>query len=253
MGEDAGDHARIGDGRHQAQAPAAVRARQHVEGKGAPQAVGADHVAGGARGDRQRSGDRAGSGSGGTVQRNPIWHDDITLFEDTEAKSQESGVPACTLGNAYQDAGRTAAARAAFERALQRRCSPRVRQTAYANLGTLASNGGDLDAAQRFYETAVQANPNSADTLFNLGNVIMYKGKKSPSAAQTALPYFARALGLNPYDPDIEAAVAEGLAILGQPDPAAQHARRAIELGARGQALNIAQSVLRKAGAGGSS
>jgi len=37
VGGDAGDHAGLGDGRHQAQAPAAVRTRQHVEGKGAPQ------------------------------------------------------------------------------------------------------------------------------------------------------------------------------------------------------------------------
>ena len=179
-----------------------------------------------------------------TVQRNRVWHDDIALFEDTEAKSRESGAPACTLGNAYLEAGRVADAKAAFERALQRRCSPRVRQTAYSNLGKLAKNTGDLDGAQRLYESALQANPDAPDTLFNLGNLLLYKGRLSPAAAQAALPYFARAQTLNPYDADVEAAVAQCLSILGQSGLAAQHAQRAIELGARGPALAIARRIV---------
>ena len=40
VGKDAGDGARIGDGRHQAQAPATVRARQDVEAEAAAQELG---------------------------------------------------------------------------------------------------------------------------------------------------------------------------------------------------------------------
>ena len=46
MYEDAADHARIGDGRHRAQPPAAVRAGQHVEAEGPAQQLGPGHVAG---------------------------------------------------------------------------------------------------------------------------------------------------------------------------------------------------------------
>jgi type I restriction enzyme R subunit len=44
--EDAGDHARIGDGRHQAQPPAAVRTRQDVEAEGPAQELGPGDVLG---------------------------------------------------------------------------------------------------------------------------------------------------------------------------------------------------------------
>jgi hypothetical protein len=45
VGEDAGDPAWRGDGRHQAQAPATVRTRQHVEAEGPAQQLGPGDVA----------------------------------------------------------------------------------------------------------------------------------------------------------------------------------------------------------------
>ena len=107
-----------------------------------------------------------------TVRRNPVWHDDVALWADTEAKSRLSGMAARGLGTAYQQAGRFAEARAAFERALQRRNTQRGLQTIYNNLGTLAMFDHDYAAAQRYYEAAMAANP-SADTVFNLGLAVL--------------------------------------------------------------------------------
>jgi tetratricopeptide (TPR) repeat protein len=92
-----------------------------------------------------------------TVRRNPVWHDDIALWEDTEQNSQVSGMAARSAGTAYQQAGRPADARAAFERALQRRNTQRGLQTIYNNLGTLAMFDRDYAAAQRYYEAAMAA------------------------------------------------------------------------------------------------
>ena len=63
------------------------------------------------------------------------------------------------LGTAYQQAGRAADARAAFERALTRRNTPRGLQTIYNNLGTLAMYDADYGAARRSYEQALAAAP----------------------------------------------------------------------------------------------
>jgi Tfp pilus assembly protein PilF len=186
----------------------------------------------------------------GTVRRNPVWHDDIALWQDTEQKSQVSGMAARGLGTAYQQAGRIAEARAAFERALQRRNTPRGLQTIHNNLGTMAMYDRDYAAAQRYYQAALAQDPNSADALFNLGLAVLQGGGATREAAQAALSLYQRALAVNPHDPDIEAALAQAFDILGQPTAATQHARRALDLGAQGQTADSLRALLQRAGSG---
>lgn len=162
-----------------------------------------------------------------TAARNRVWHDDIALWEDTEAKSQVSGMAARNLGAAYQKAGRAADARAAFARALGRRNDARGLQTIHNNLGTLAMMDGDYPAAQRAYEQALAAAPDQPDTLFNLGLAVLHGGGASPDAARRALPYLERARAANPHDADIEAGLGQALLILGETSRACEHLRRA--------------------------
>ena len=115
-----------------------------------------------------------------------MWHDDIALWEDTEPKSQASGMAARNLGTAYQQAGRAAEARAAFARALERRNDARGLQTIHNNLGTLAMMDGDFPTAQRAYEQALIAAPDAPDTLFNLGLALLHGGGSTPEAARAA-------------------------------------------------------------------
>jgi tetratricopeptide (TPR) repeat protein len=185
----------------------------------------------------------------GTVRRNPVWHDDIALWTDTEPKSRVSGMAARGLGTAYQQTGRAADARAAFERALGRRNSPRGLQVIHNNLGTLAMYDGDYAAARRHYEAALAANPNGADTLFNLGLAVLQGGGRSPESARAALPYYQRAQRLDPHDPDVEAALAQAYSILGDGAAAAQHASRALALGAQGPTAESLRATLRNTGA----
>ena len=182
----------------------------------------------------------------GTVRRNPVWHDDVALWTDTEQKSRVSGMAARGLGTAYQQSGRIAESRAAFERALQRRNTPRGLQTIYNNLGTMAMYDRDYTAAQRYYQAALAQDPNSGDALFNLGLAVLQGGGATREAAQAALPHYQRALAVNPHDADIEAALAQAFDILGQPAAAAQHARRALELGAQGQTADGLRALLRR-------
>ncbi|MFN8642562.1 MAG: tetratricopeptide repeat protein [Candidatus Binatia bacterium] len=120
--------------------------------------------------------------AGATAQRCRVWRDDVALWEDTEAKSQQSGMAARNLGTAYQQAGRAADARAAFARALKRRNDARGLQTIHNNLGTLALMDGDFAAARRAYEEALAAAPDAPDTLFNLALAILHGGGSTPEA-----------------------------------------------------------------------
>ena len=101
----------------------------------------------------------------------------------------------------------------------------------FNNLGTLAMGDHDYAAAQRYYEEALRANPQGADTLFNLGLAILYRGERSPDAARKALDYFLRARELSRLDGDIEAALGQAYVIIGDERRAVGHFRHALELG----------------------
>ncbi|MEO8603015.1 MAG: tetratricopeptide repeat protein [bacterium] len=187
---------------------------------------------------------------GATVARNPVWHDDLALWSDTEAKSQVSGMAARNLGTAYQQIGRPDEARAAFARALARRNDARGLQTIHNNLGTMAMMDGDFAAAQRSYEQALAGAPDASDTLFNLGLAILQGGGATPDAARRALPSLERAGVLNPHDADIETGLGQAYLILGERDRAIEHLRRALELNPSAHTAQGARTLLQQAGAG---
>jgi tetratricopeptide (TPR) repeat protein len=183
-----------------------------------------------------------------TVRRNPVWHDDLALWTDTETKSQTSGMAARNLGTAYQTLGRAAEARAAFARALTRRNDARGLQTIHNNLGSLAMLDGDFDGARRAYEQALSQAPNASDTIFNLGLAILQGGGATPAAARQALPYFERAAQINPHDADIQAGLGQVRLILGERDRALTHLHRALELNPSPHTLEGVRTLMRQAG-----
>jgi tetratricopeptide (TPR) repeat protein len=170
-------------------------------------------------------------GAFATVRRNRVWRDDLALWEDTALKSQRSGMAFRSLATAYQRAGRHAEARHYFERALDRRNDAKGLQIIYNNLGTLAMQGQNFEAAVRRYREALQANPNAPDSLFNLGLAIFHAGGRSESAARQALEYYRQAEQLSPHDPDVQAALGQALFLVGDEQEAREHMQRALDLG----------------------
>ncbi len=166
----------------------------------------------------------------GTVRRNRVWRDDVSLWEDTARKSLVSGMPLRSLATAYQQRGRVDEARQYFERALGRRNSPVGLQAIYSNLGTLAMQAQDFATAERNYRQALDMNPNAPDMLFNLGLAILQGQGATPAAAENAMGFFLRAQSLSPHDGDIQAALGQTYAIRGDRPRAIQHLRRAVEL-----------------------
>jgi tetratricopeptide (TPR) repeat protein len=179
-----------------------------------------------------------------TVARNPVWHDDVALWEDTVQKASVSGMAWRSLGTAYQQRGRADEAGSAFERALTLRNSPRGLQVIHNNLGTLAMTRGEYAAALRSYEQALQANPNAADTLYNVGLARFFAGGQTATAAAAAIPLYRRAQALSPHDPDIDAALGQAYAAAGDRPRAIQSLEAALRKGVQPQTATGVRSML---------
>ena len=179
-----------------------------------------------------------------TVARNPVWHDDVALWEDTVQKTAVSGMAWRSLGTAYQQRGRSAEARNALERALRFANSPRGLQVVHNNLGTLAMQDGDYPAALHSYEQALAANPNAADTLFNVGLARFFAGGQTAAAAGEAIQFYQRAQALSPHDPDIDAALGQAYAAAGDRAQAIQFLEQSLRKGVRPETAAGARVML---------
>ncbi len=148
-----------------------------------------------------------GAYSLGTVERNPVWRSDLTLWEDAATKSPDSALvhynlgaalqasgdrdraiaaylravelqpgplPLNNLGVLYREAGATATAIEVLQRAL--RYDPRY-HPAENNLALAYLDLGLVEPALAHLRAAVQLAPNQADYLNNLGRALEDAGK----------------------------------------------------------------------------
>jgi Tfp pilus assembly protein PilF/peroxiredoxin len=117
----------------------------------------------------------------------------LVAFERV-AKVDPSAITFYNLGTLYLRRGRTADARAAFERALQLQ-----KDYADANnsLGALLAQGGDLPAAIERFRAALTAKPQFADAMNNLGFALFQTGD-----ATQARELYEKALALQPEFPE---------------------------------------------------
>lgn len=167
---------------------------------------------------------------GMTAKRSEVWRSELTLWDDTEKKAPAKVRPVVNLARAYTLAGNTNQAIVYYERSLKINSGLFV---SHYNLGDLYYNAGrvaeglnhikiaatlepgipeiqgrlgeiymnlkEYDLANEYLKKAVELNPKYATALHNLAVVNYYylKDKKSEG-----LVYFARALELNPNQPE---------------------------------------------------
>lgn len=128
----------------------------------------------------------------GTIQRNRVWRDSVTLWEDVVRKSPGKARPHYNLGNAYSQRGRTDEA---IEQYLQ---SVRLRPEypeAWDNLGVDYAKKGLYPEAVKAHETAARIDTSFARPLFNLGRIYM---TAYPNRTAEARDLFKKALALKP-------------------------------------------------------
>ena len=122
-----------------------------------------------------------------TWQRNPVWQDETTLWQDAQKKAPLMPRPHLRMGIQHRQAGRLKEAEAAFRHTLE--LDPE-NAAAFNNLGNLAEGRGDHQAAVQAYGKALQLRPGYAEALINLATLYSAQGRLDQALGlyQKALP-----------------------------------------------------------------
>lgn len=112
----------------------------------------------------------------GTVKRNSVWQNSISLWADTAEKSPNSSFVHTLLGTAYGTSGEIDLAIKAFKKSIE--LSDENSRSHY-NLGVAYEKIGQLDAAIDEYRLAIRHKPDFVDAYYSLGTAYMRKGMLS--------------------------------------------------------------------------
>ena len=109
-----------------------------------------------------------------TVQRNPVWATELTLWRDAASKAPEMPRPHLRLGVWHRGNGELDAAEAAYRRtlALDPGSAP-----ALNNLGNVLRLKGDLAGAEEAYNRSLQLLPSYPEALINLAGLLNKRGQ----------------------------------------------------------------------------
>ena len=133
-------------------------------------------------------------GAGATVQRNRVWHDEVTLWSEVTRRTPGYALPNMNLGLALADAGRLDEAEVAYRAAVDAEGSVSTKRDTLVNLGHLQLRRDRLDDALGFFERAT-AIASSASAEYGVGAVYRARARAALARgdAQSAVADFARA------------------------------------------------------------
>lgn len=125
----------------------------------------------------------------GTLDRGRVWASDVALWEDTVSKAPGKARAWFNLGGAYMEAGDPRAL-ATFSRALE--LDPDSVETLY-NLGVVEQEAGNLSRALSWYERVLALDPDYFPAANNSGNIRFGLGQYDE-----ARRWYTRVLAINP-------------------------------------------------------
>ena len=124
-----------------------------------------------------------------TYQRNRVWGDAITLWQDCVVKSPNKARPYNNLGVALDQAGQSEAAIENYYAAIK--INPYYGNAHY-NLGSAFARKGQLNSGIAHMTRALELEPNNYEAHNNLGIALLIQG-----APQKAATHFRKALEIN--------------------------------------------------------
>ncbi|MDP2653018.1 MAG: tetratricopeptide repeat protein [Candidatus Omnitrophota bacterium] len=127
-----------------------------------------------------------------TYQRNFFWHDELNFYLDMARRSPNKARIRNNLGNYYVAKGNLAAAVKEYEKALD--LDPAFPE-ALNNLGNIYAETGRREEGKALLERAVAADPRFYEAHYNLGFLLWEQGQEDPRAAWDS---FHKALAVNP-------------------------------------------------------
>jgi len=157
-----------------------------------------------------------------TYQRNKVWRDDITLWQDVVNKSPQKVRPHNNLGNALIESGRTEEAIEHYLQAL--RINPYSSEV-HNNLADALSKLGQFQKAIDHYHEALRIQPDYVDAYNDLGNALINIGQVSD-----AIRHFNQALRLNPKFVPAYNSLSLALIRMGKTDEAVVQLQKALKI-----------------------
>lgn len=125
-----------------------------------------------------------------TLERDKVWHNNLTLWEDTIAKSPQTFRTHFNLGSALTDKGEYDRAISEFEKSIK--LNPKDHES-YTSLGAAYYRKGDMEKAKEMFIKAIEMASNSHRAHNNLGNVYTVEGK-----TDLALKEYQEAIKIKP-------------------------------------------------------
>jgi Flp pilus assembly protein TadD len=131
-----------------------------------------------------------------TLQRNAVWKEELTLWQDCAAKSPDKARPHYNMALILAEKGQSEEATRLYRRALAIKPDSATFNT---NLAIELSSQGDLDAAIFHYKKALEIEPNFFHAHMNLGKILIQSGKRKEGMAhiEKAMSIKPDSAGLN--------------------------------------------------------
>lgn len=133
---------------------------------------------------------------GSTFERNSIWQDPVSLWEDTARKSPRIGRIYNNLGEAYHRKRQQAKALENYYHAI--RLSPASSLDAYGNIGSIYVDLGEYEKAVQIFSQLLMIDRNDATTYAGRGHAYYQDG-----SYDSAIEDFNRSLLLSPRQPTV--------------------------------------------------
>jgi tetratricopeptide (TPR) repeat protein len=156
----------------------------------------------------------------GTWQRNSVWGDLLSFWQDCANKSPEKARPANGVGMAYQKNDQPEKAMEWFQKAIY--IDPGY-EAAYSNIGVMLIDHGQPGEALPFLEKAVAINPKSYEAFHNLGSAM-----DKLNRLDEAVTFFRKSISLYPDYAESHNNLGAVLMKQGKMDSAIRHLKKAL-------------------------
>jgi len=158
------------------------------------------------------------------IDRNNIWHDELSFYETTARASPRAGIILNNLGTAYARNGRQGDA----VKALETSVSVQPNSAAYKNLARIYAAMGRHAQSETAYRQAAALNPGDADIFSGLGD-LYFALQRYPESIDA----YTNSISLNPRVPRVCFNLADACLIIKRYDKALAAYQKALSLSAR--------------------
>lgn len=157
-----------------------------------------------------------------SFQRNAVWADELTLWQDCVKKSPDKARPRNNLGDVLLRLGMTDEAIRNFSKAVE--LDPNY-VDALNNLGNALYSRGYYNESIRYLSRALDLDPKCVSAKNNMANSLAASGR-----IDEAIKYYGEALKLAPETADVHNGLGVALVVKGDIDGAVTHFREALRL-----------------------